>query len=70
MSEELHAALREWCDWIHLQAELASKAAVQGPWFNGGKDADLADWRTHMSIRERRVFEAAMALKIWTPPDV
>jgi hypothetical protein len=63
MSDELNAALREWCDWIHLQAELASKTCVSGP-----PGVDPKDWRNHMSIRERRVFEAAMALGIWTPP--
>lgn len=59
-------ALREWADWVYLQARLSAKTGrAMHP--NLTTEGEAADWRTYCGQRERRLIEAAMAVGIWQP---
>lgn len=56
----------EWAEHVHQCARLAAQTSIA---LDPGlvNDTDLRDWRSHMSMRERRLIEAAMSANVWEP---
>lgn len=65
-SGDLPAALREWCAWIYLHADLAIKAAPRAM-TPEGKPATWLDMCGQAN--ERPLIEAAMRANIWRPAE-
>ena len=64
----LQDALRAWADHIYMLARMAAKA--RAPMHSEIVcGTDMADWRSHMSQRERAVIDECMRLGIWGPDD-
>ena len=63
--DPLLQAVRDQCEHLHRMAVLSLAArAPQHPALSN----DLSDdWLSYVSIRERRVIEAAMAAGVWSP---
>lgn len=65
---ELPDALREWADGLFQMAKLAAKTGIPThPQLRNG--IDLSDWRSHLSMRERRLIETVMRVGVWEPGE-
>lgn len=63
---ELPEALRAWAEHVYQCSRLAAQTSIAlDPGLVNG--SDLRDWRSHMSMRERRLIEAAMSANVWEP---
>jgi hypothetical protein len=60
---DLPHALREWCKWIYLHADLACRPGSLDP------DGKPATWQTFCGVRERGLIEEAMRAGIWRPEE-
>jgi hypothetical protein len=57
----LPSALREWCQWIHLQADLAHRATPK----RLTPEGEASTWLDFCGMYERRLMEAAMSAGVF-----
>lgn len=65
---QLPEALRAWADHVYQMAKLAARSGIPTH-TQLRNDGDMSDWKTHLSMRERHLIEAAMQLNIWEPDE-
>lgn len=69
MHGPLPEALRDWCQWIYLHAELAFRTASKTGHPPLTPEGDEATWLDFCGLRERRLIEVAMWSGIWEPVE-